>query len=154
MIIAGRSSVFGILVIATSLTIGCSSPHQTTILPLPDASAAADMSSSDPCAPGQVVMLRYFVASLGVCSSTYQEALAKGLACPEQTGECTGYHVVGAPGPFIAWDCFYDVNTGQLAGADYSNDERPFCAAGIQSATCGFTGYTSGDHCEADGGTS
>jgi hypothetical protein len=119
----------------------------------PSDASVADLAGVDPCAPGQVVTLRYFVAPLGVCSSTYDEAIAKGIMCPQRTGECTGYHVVGASGYFIAWDCFYDVNTGQLAGADYYNDERPSCAAGIQASTCGFTGYTSGDSCNADGGT-
>ena len=133
-----------ILAPGAALIVGCSNPVRTPY----DAGVAS--------LPGCDSGLHYFS---GMCSGQYADELSR-LACPWQPStvvlratDCAGYHVVGSPGPYTTFDCFYDETTGALVGGYYWTDEGGLsCAAGVGHDACPDVPYPA--FCDADAGTS
>ena len=139
-------AIVAVAVIGIAIALGgCSSSDKGAT----DAAVSVDMAN--PCKAGATVPLASFQSGLQGCYATFAEAMTH-LDCLHQTADCTGYHVFGIPGPYVQWDCVYDATSGNLAGADYFNDEGMSCVAGVQPSSCGFTGYAHGDVC-TDGGS-
>lgn len=136
-----------VLVVVDAMALGGCSASQQKL----STDAAVSLDMTNPCRGGATVPLGSFETGLQGCAATYAVAITH-LDCVHQEADCTGFHVYGIPGPYVQWDCVYDATTGQLAGADYFNDEGGIsCNAGVQPASCGFTGYAHGDVCP-DGG--
>jgi hypothetical protein len=102
---------------------------------------AADLSvlvdeSIETCASG-TAPLSYFTSSgLGVCHDSYADAVANLQCNHEAVTTCAGYNVVGDPGPFLLYDCYYDAGSGALVGAWYFTDGGVSCVGGGAHAQC------------------
>lgn len=102
---------------------------------------AADLSvmvdqSVETCASGTAPLTYFTSGGLGVCHDTYADAVANLMCNHEAVTTCAGYDVVGDPGPFLLYDCYYDAGSGALVGAWYFTDGGLSCVGGGAHAQC------------------